>query len=447
MEKFDYKAFSEKIKNQTIENIPSDINKESREYVSNVVESYVIMALEALVNDNSIDFTNKQMEIFGQILAKQIFNKSIDLIKSSVSLIDCDIILPQIAFGIFETLKKGFINNLTEDEITKNVETTVTECWTKAIKNLSKDKEDIKRFNENIKRFSKNKARCNILQLIYAIINRLLNKKTKEEKTFQTEYPKYIAERLQNAPKYIAERLQNAMDEENPYGFLNFGPVTLQLSEDLAELSNPDLTGYFSTQIQKIKENLLNGMGYYIAFDIPVYPMADLGTNGYRILINDKVIYENVVYKDKYCVWGPEWRKTGKELPENAIKHPNADCYWLDLNDIKNFDFIEKCDALSLIRIHLSNLLIKEVDSVLSTYDIKKYFELLKEYNPQNTTIDKLIENMDLGTIRQVFVNLIKEHTYIEDKLYFLEKLYEYSQKETDPEILSKWLKIDFNNQ
>ena len=124
MEKFDYKAFSEKIKNQTIENIPSDINKESREYVSNVVESYVIMAMEALVNDNSIDFTNEQMEILGQILAKQIFNKSIDLIKSSVSLIDCDIILPQIAFGIFETLKKGFINNLTEDEITKNVETT-----------------------------------------------------------------------------------------------------------------------------------------------------------------------------------------------------------------------------------------------------------------------------------------------------------------------------------
>lgn len=144
MEKFDYKAFSEKIKNQTIENIPSDINKESREYVSNVVESYVIMAMEALVNDNSIDFTNEQMEILGQIFAKQIFNKSIDLIKSSVSLIDCDIVLPQIAFGIFETLKNGFMNNLTEDEITKNVETTVTECWTKAIKNISRDKENKK---------------------------------------------------------------------------------------------------------------------------------------------------------------------------------------------------------------------------------------------------------------------------------------------------------------
>ena len=432
MEKFDYKAFSEKIKNQTIENIPSDINKESREYVSNVVESYVIMAMEALVNDNSIDFTNEQMEILGQILAKQIFNKSIDLIKSSVSLIDCAIVLPQIAFGIFETLKNGFMNNLTEDEITKNVETTVTECWTKAIKNISRDKENKKKLaktKQGVKRF-------NILQLIYSIINRLLNKKTKEEKAFEAEHQ-----------EYIKERLLNAVEEENPYGLLNFGPVTLHLSEDLAELSNPDLTGYFSTQIQKIKENLLSGMGYYIAFDIPVYPMEDLGTNGYRILINDKVILEDVVYKDKYCVLGPEWRKTGKELPENAIKHPNADCYWLDLDDIKNFDYIKKCDALSLIRIHLSNLLIKEVDSILSTYDIKKYFELLKEYNPQNTTIDKLIENMDLETIRQVFVNLIKEHTYIKDKLYFLEKLYEYSQKETDPEILSKWLKIDFNNQ
>lgn len=432
MEKFDYKAFSEKIKNQTIENIPSDINKESREYVSNVVESYVIMAMEALVNDNSIDFTNEQMEILGQIFAKQIFNKSIDLIKSSVSLIDCDIVLPQIAFGIFETLKNGFMNNLTEDEITKNVETTVTECWTKAIKNISRDKENKKKLaktKQGVKRF-------NILQLIYSIINRLLNKKTKEEKAFEAEHQ-----------EYIKERLLNAVEEENPYGLLNFGPVTLHLSEDLAELSNPDLTGYFSTQIQKIKENLLSGMGYYIAFDIPVYPMEDLGTNGYRILINDKVILEDVVYKDKYCVLGPEWRKTGKELPENAIKHPNADCYWLDLDDIKNFDYIKKCDALSLIRIHLSNLLIKEVDSILSTYDIKKYFELLKEYNPQNTTIDKLIENMDLETIRQVFVNLIKEHTYIKDKLYFLEKLYEYSQKETDPEILSKWLKIDFNNQ
>ena len=432
MEKFDYKAFSEKIKNQTIENIPSDINKESREYVSNVVESYVIMAMEALVNDNSIDFTNEQMEILGQILAKQIFNKSIDLIKSSVSLIDCDIVLPQIAFGIFETLKNGFMNNLTEDEITKNVETTVTECWTKAIKNISRDKENKKKLaktKQGVKRF-------NILQLIYSIINRLLNKKTKEEKAFEAEHQ-----------EYIKERLLNAVEEENPYGLLNFGPVTLHLSEDLAELSNPDLTGYFSTQIQKIKENLLSGMGYYIAFDIPVYPMEDLGTNGYRILINDKVILEDVVYKDKYCVLGPEWRKTGKELPENAIKHPNADCYWLDLDDIKNFDYIKKCDALSLIRIHLSNLLIKEVDSILSTYDIKKYFELLKEYNPQNTTIDKLIENMDLETMRQVFVNLIKEHTYIKDKLYFLEKLYEFSQKETDPEILSKWLKIDFNNQ
>ena len=432
MEKFDYKAFSEKIKNQTIENIPRDINKESREYVSNVVESYVIMAMEALVNDNSIDFTNEQMEILGQILAKQIFNKSIDLIKSSVSLIDCDIVLPQIAFGIFETLKNGFMNNLTEDEITKNVETTVTECWTKAIKNISRDKENKKKLaktKQGVKRF-------NILQLIYSIINRLLNKKTKEEKAFEAEHQ-----------EYIKERLLNAVEEENPYGLLNFGPVTLHLSEDIAELSNPDLTGYFSTQIQKIKENLLSGMGYYIAFDIPVYPMEDLGTNGYRILINDKVILEDVVYKDKYCVLGPEWRKTGKELPENAIKHPNADCYWLDLDDIKNFDYIKKCDALSLIRIHLSNLLIKEVDSILSTYDIKKYFELLKEYNPQNTTIDKLIENMDLETMRQVFVNLIKEHTYIKDKLYFLEKLYEFSQKETDPEILSKWLKIDFNNQ
>ena len=432
MEKFDYKAFSEKIKNQTIENIPSDINKESREYVSNVVESYVIMAMEALVNDNSIDFTNEQMEILGQILAKQIFNKSIDLIKSSVSLIDCDIVLPQIAFGIFETLKNGFMNNLTEDEITKNVETTVTECWTKAIKNISRDKKNKKKLaktKQGVKRF-------NILQLIYSIINRLLNKKTKEEKAFEAEHQ-----------EYIKERLLNAVEEESPYGLLNFGPVTLHLSEDLAELSNPDLTGYFSTQIQKIKENLLSGMGYYIAFDIPVYPMEDLGTNGYRILINDKVILEDVVYKDKYCVLGPEWRKTGKELPENAIKHPNADCYWLDLDDIKNFDYIKKCDALSLIRIHLSNLLIKEVDSILSTYDIKKYFELLKEYNPQNTTIDKLIENMDLETMRQVFVNLIKEHTYIKDKLYFLEKLYEFSQKETDPEILSKWLKIDFNNQ
>ena len=137
---FDYKAFAEDLAKQAVELVPKEFNQNEKNYVTNTLFNFSVMAGEALYQDqDNFGFSAEQASMITQIIAEWAFHKSVDLIRSGIPQQYWDSIMQKIAFTIFEIAKQTFKQGLPQDQILQLIEHHVKKVYLDSIAEL-KDK-------------------------------------------------------------------------------------------------------------------------------------------------------------------------------------------------------------------------------------------------------------------------------------------------------------------
>ena len=134
---FDYKGFAENLASQATELVPKEFNENEKNYVTNTLLNFSMLAGEALYQDQeNLGLNADQATMITQIIAEWAFHKSVDLIKSGIPQQYWDPIMQKIAFTIFEIAKQTFKQGLPQDQILQLIEHHVKKTYLDSITEL-----------------------------------------------------------------------------------------------------------------------------------------------------------------------------------------------------------------------------------------------------------------------------------------------------------------------
>ena len=221
--------------------------------------------------------------------------------------------------------------------------------------------------------------------------------------------------------------------------------LCLEISAELLPIADPDEEGTLLAQVAALRFNLADDLGYIMP-SCRILDNSELDSYEYRISVRQQTVGTGYVYPNRYMVNADEWNSQAGGMPENAIigvdpLNGEQRCYWVDKEDTDKYPAITALEPVEVIKKHLRQLVIRYVDSIISTYDIEKYFETANKIAPSQKITEKLKERLDFEDIRQVFINLIKEEVSIKDILFVFDRLSNYSRRTKEPYILSELLR------
>ena len=256
----------------------------------------------------------------------------------------------------------------------------------------------------------------------------------------------------QKVIKMLEDDRQNRQDLVNPdkrFEKLGVDILRLEIGAGLLCIADPDQDGKLLANISALRVELRDKLGYIIP-NIRICDSSELENFEYQISVRDEVVASGYVYPNKYMVLADEWDSKVGKVPENIIYgvDPALDtqCYWLDKEDVENHwdNITVVVGPGGVIKTHLETIVIKYVDSIITSCDIEKYIEIAKKAKGSEQLIANLNERLNYETIRKVFVNLIRENVSIKDIIYVFDKLSEFSKYTTNPNILSERLRATF---
>jgi len=246
----------------------------------------------------------------------------------------------------------------------------------------------------------------------------------------------------------IKTQIQDLVNPDKQFEKLGVDILRLEIGVGLLCIADPDQDGKLLASIAALRQQLTDELGYIIP-NCRIMDSAEVEEFEYRISVRHQEVATGYVYPNKYMVLADEWDSKVGKVPENVIYgvDPALDtqCYWLDREDIENhWDIVTVVDPVGVIKTHLEAIVIKYVDSIITSCDVEKYIEITKKEKGSEQLIANLNERLNYETIRKVFVNLIRENVSIKDIIYVFDKLSEFSKYTTDPNILSERLRTSF---
>ena len=136
LKSFNYEAFAKDLSRQAREVVPSDISKDGREFIVDIIYRFCQMAGDALVKEENSTLTAQEASLITQFIGEWIFHKSIDLIRAGIDDKYRESVLQKVAFTVFDIAKKAVEKKIPQEQLINLVEAQVKKCFTKAIEEL-----------------------------------------------------------------------------------------------------------------------------------------------------------------------------------------------------------------------------------------------------------------------------------------------------------------------
>lgn len=481
---FDYKTFAESMKKQSSELIPTEFSKSEADFIKKTVYDFVIICGKYLNEEQEYDFTDEQKVFITQLIAEWSFHKSVDLINGKIPQEYWEAILQKIAFTILEVVKQAIKKKLSQDEILMTVEHHIIKCYTDCINKLQLNDEQKKIALEqsSIDTLAQNdesnkidwkaiiKKILHVLMLFavgissaiiaFAIFPHLPTLITCNGKLISfcitvifvsilyIAIEKWQLEQKLKEQDEQQKKLQDLINPDRMYERLGVDVLSLQVGQGLLCIADIDKEGKLLPKIAAMRQRLTDSLGYVIP-NIRIMDSSKLEKEEYTIVVRRNVVDTGFVYPNKYMVIADNWKLTNKPVPQNAIiaKDPiyKTEAYWLDEEDVKDLPDISATSADDVIIQHLEEVLVQQVDLILSEKEVKKYIQLVE--SADMISISDLLTRLSYEDIRQVFVNLIREKYSIGDIILILSRLTNYSRYNKEPDILSEQIRKDLPRQ
>lgn len=216
--------------------------------------------------------------------------------------------------------------------------------------------------------------------------------------------------------------------------------LEVQISKNLVELYKK-----FDLLIEKRKKIIFEEYGYLIP-NIRCHYDTNLENNKYVIKLCNNIVAKGKIYPERVMLihntFNSNFINNQKEIIETIDPASGEKAYWVKKEDVSQ-TFLDYTDVICK---HIEKTCFKYINEII---DYDYVIAILEDYKKSQPKPYKKLEKFfpEIGIIRKVIVNLLKEEVSIRDINYFFEHLCEYYKFSQNADILSEQVRSAFRRQ
>ncbi len=254
-------------------------------------------------------------------------------------------------------------------------------------------------------------------------------------KTIRTDADNLLA-------KEISEAEQSQKPTEQPVEeLLRVDPVEIELGYSLISLVDESQGGDVFKRITNVRRQLAVELGIILP-PVRVRDNLQLEPEEYVIKIRGNEIARNVLHPNMLLAMNPgtaEGDINGIKVTEPVFGLPAT---WVTFANRENAEILgyTVVEAATVLTTHLTELLRRNADKLITRQDIKHLVDNLKEDYP--ALIEEVTpDNLPVSTIQKVIQNLLGEGIPVRDLPMILESLLEYAKVTKNIDVLTEYVR------
>ena len=260
---------------------------------------------------------------------------------------------------------------------------------------------------------------------IESILNKFRKKPIKkEEKQEKKEEKQKKKESPEDEKKVLEEILKVELLE-------------LDIGYQLIKIADPNQGGDLLDRIKAMRKKIASEYGFLVP-QIRIKDNLNLKPNEYQILLKGVEVARGEVYPDKYLAMATPM--VIEEIDGIKVKEPafGIDAIWID-EDKKEEALMNGytvVDPSTVIVTHLSEIIKKYAEELLTRQDIQEILERLKRDYP--AIVEDAMKVANIGLIQRVLKNLLHEKIPIKDMITILESIADLAEYTKNPDIITE---------
>lgn len=272
-------------------------------------------------------------------------------------------------------------------------------------------------------------------------IKKFLDSAKDDEREFLNEEISKEIDRLNNLKKQLKNLLSPSKMVQN----LGEERLSIGLSEELYCLNNAQNEENLLAQTIKIRQELVNELGYIIP-KVQFVENSELEEFEFTISIHAVPIVSAKAYPNHLLFFEDELNI--EKFPKNSIRTKDSlsgrKVVWIEKEACKDF-WAKGISACEYVGEYLRYYSISHVSEIFSYSDINRYIELVSEHN--SFLIDSILGDfISVSELKYIFCNLIREQVSVKDVVFIFEKINDFSDESTKTDLLDK-LRIALSRQ
>ncbi|WP_458699596.1 flagellar biosynthesis protein FlhA [Sulfurospirillum sp. 1307] len=254
----------------------------------------------------------------------------------------------------------------------------------------------------------------------------------KEPKTGQSvsSQTQNLPEKPKKSPEEEKKEEENALND-----ILKLEILELDLGYQLIKLADPAQGGDLLDRIKSMRRKIASDFGYLIP-QVRIRDNLHLQPNQYQLLLKGIPIGDGEIYPDKYLAM--DSGLVTDEIEGMPTKEPafGLDAIWIEPENkedaiIKGYTTV---DPATVISTHMSELIKKHSEELLTRQEVQSLIDKLKENYP--VIVDDCLKVATVGLIQKVLKALLHEKIPIKDLLTILETISDVAEVTKNSDII-----------
>ncbi len=283
-----------------------------------------------------------------------------------------------------------------------------------------------------------------LVGLIFLTLAYLLKKSVDKDFTlkdfFRQKHVKIIEETSEKKTTKATKKSSAQIKEEEEKtldDILKLEVLELDLGYQLIKLADPMQGGDLLDRIKSMRRKIATDFGYLIP-QVRIRDNLHLQPNQYELLLKGAEIGSGEIYPDKFLAMDSGLvvdKINGIPTKEPAF---GLDALWIDASDkedaiIKGYTTV---DPATVISTHLSELIKKYSEELLTRQDVQALIDKTKENFP--VVVEDCLKVANVGLIQKVLKALLHEKIPIKDMLTILETISDVAEVTRNVEIITE---------
>ena len=235
----------------------------------------------------------------------------------------------------------------------------------------------------------------------------------------EEEIPKEVEKEKEEAktPEMEKEEEEKALED-----ILKVETLELDLGYQLIKLADKSQNGDLLERIKSMRRKIADDFGFIMP-QVRIRDNLQLKPNEYQILLKGIEIGRGEVYPDKFLAI--ENFLVSEKIEGTPTKEPafGIDAVWIEADQkeeaiMKGYTVV---DPSTVISTHMSELVKKYADEILTREDVQKLLDMTKKNFP--TVVEDCLKVASIGLIQKVLKALLHEKIPIKDMVTILETI------------------------
>lgn len=233
----------------------------------------------------------------------------------------------------------------------------------------------------------------------------------------------------------LRQNLLRTISPNSMYSKIKQDKLTICLGEDILDIVNPDLGAELIAETVKIREKLVNTLGYVMP-KIVFEDDYELEPFEFSIKVRGLEVFKSAVYPKCKAYFEDELNlgKKKKNITFDEITGKNI--VWIEKTKTKDF-WQQGITPSEYISRMLEYTVIKNLEDLFDYNDVGKYMEIVNDENPflcENILPDFL----SVSDLKYILISLLKEEVSIKDIVFIFEKLNDYAEDSLKEDLIDK---------